>query len=61
MLINRDEELRKIEEFVKNNQVKIGPTAFVCPSVQAKPVKRDSEFVHIESYKRTWIRRSNKK
>lgn len=61
MLTNRDEELRKIDEFVKSNQIKIGPTAFVCPTLQAMPVKRDSEFVHIESYKRTWVRKRSKK
>ena len=43
---NREEELKQIENFINSWGVKLGPTAFVCPSVQKTILCRYEEFIH---------------
>ena len=59
-MIDRKEELKQIDEFLKHGRIKIGPPAFVCPSVQAKDIERDLPFIHTEFYKKTWVKKSKR-
>jgi hypothetical protein len=55
-MISREEELRKIDEFIDRYGAKTGPTAFVCPSIQANSAQ-NREFVHSDVKKKyTWMR-----
>lgn len=55
-MINREEELRKINEFIGRYGVRVGPTAFVCLSIQANSAQ-NREFVHSDVKKKyTWMK-----
>jgi hypothetical protein len=54
-MINREEELRKIDEFIRNYGVKPGPTAFVCASIQGSVPDRKFEHSDVKK-KYTWMK-----
>lgn len=55
-MINREEELRKINEFIGRYGVRVGPTAFVCPSIQVNSAQ-NREFVHSDvKRKYNWMK-----
>lgn len=42
---DREEQLREIDEYIKNNGVTKGPTAFVCTTIHAV-IPPDRKFSH---------------